>query len=87
MAHCFIINFSLMQKITLNNVRNRRVLVCVCTRATGLLPNELLTDLFTYNIKGTEKAPEVLNSIRFSSILDIFYRSLFYSKCQLLLLF
>ena len=27
MAHCFNINFSLTQKITLNNVQNRRVLV------------------------------------------------------------
>ena len=27
MAHCFIINFSLVQKLTLNNVQNRRVLV------------------------------------------------------------
>ena len=39
MAHCFNINFSLMQKITFNNVQNRRVLVydfgkfdCTCTQ-------------------------------------------------------
>ena len=29
MAHCLNINFSLMQKITRNNVQNRRVLVKV----------------------------------------------------------